>query len=183
VPNRIAVYVPSTLAIANDDIGATAGSPANAGTLSIAQVFATGKAAEVIASKSAFGSIGGVAAAAKTAATSGPVFNVSEKALPTADDTVSISPAIAINKADFSLTTFTYQCKATDQASAVATGLAATINGNEALKALGVTAKATGTQVALTIPTNLAFLTSPLSWTTTNSKSGNVTVQAAQPAS
>ena len=183
VKGLTAVYVPSTLAIANDDIGATAGSPANAGTVSIAQVFATGKAAEVIASTSALGSIGAVAAAARTTAASGPVFNVSEKMLPAAGDTVSISPAMAINKAGTPLTSFTYQCKTTDQPPAVAAGLATTINGSETFMALGVTAKATGSQVALTVPTNLGSLANPLSWTATNSKSGNVTVQMAQPAS
>jgi hypothetical protein len=170
------VYVPSTLAIANDNIGAAAGSPADAGSLSIAQVFATGKAAEVIASKSALGSIGSVAALAKTTPTSGLVFNVSEKAPPAKDDTVSISPAIAINKVDIDLASFTYSCKPTDDSEAVAKGLATTLSNSPVLKVFGVTAKATGSQVALTIPTNLTFLTSSLSWTTTSSKSGNVTV-------
>jgi len=173
-----AVYVPSTLAIANDNVGGAAGAPASSGTATIAQVFATGKAAEVIAKNNAFGVIGAVAATAKPSAGGGIVFTTAVAKPPVKGDSVRISPSFAINGKTIALgDTWSYDCKPTDTAASVAKGLATAINSNVALQLAGAKATANGAQITLSVPPNLAFLTNPLGWTPDNPTDGTCSVQ------
>jgi len=171
--DKYAVYVPSTLAVASDDVGATPSSSGGSGTFDVAQVFATGKAAEVIAKQDAFGAIGNVAAAVtkqtpSNVATSGKTFTISHDGELKAGMKAVLAPAISVNQSDLKTVSFTYQLTSKDATDAdVAKGLVEKINSYPADQGLGITAKPSDNQLSLVLPTNLGAISNNIKWVTT----------------
>ena len=172
------IFAPSTVAVSGDNVGAAAASAS--GSLNVAQVFATGKAAEVVAKRNLMGSIGDVAGSAVKPASSGLVFNVVVKSGSTVTGglTASIAPGFNINVYNVAdlVTAGTYTTNPNDTAIKIAQGLADKINAVAVYKLLGISAKATNAEVVLTIPSNLSFIGNALPWQGCSSNGNAFTV-------
>lgn len=181
------VQVPSTLAVANDSVNTNASGGTNGVGLSIAQVFATGKAAEAIAqAKGVAGSIATVAAPAATGAT-GPNFTVAVTGTTGAPAGTAVSlgftaPVTATlgNTSTSIPLSESYSTSLGDSAPTIATKLAGQINANTSAKLLGITATANGATLSLKVPAALAQynLDRAYGWTSAPLKDSAVTLTA-----